>query len=97
MNPIVFERDNHIEFKKIFKDVVVMTEMIMLRSKYLIEGETRKICDQKVCNVSDLKKNTISSNLVKISIQTFDDNMKRDIVETPPPPLILVPMLVAAC
>ena len=37
-NPLAFDRDNHIIFKKIFKDVVVPTDMIIDEAKYQIEG-----------------------------------------------------------
>ena len=43
VDPINFDRENHLGFKKLFNKVGVMIDMITCGAKYQIEGESRKI------------------------------------------------------
>ena len=85
LNPLAFEMDNHLVFKKLFKEVGVPTYMIIGGSKSQIEGETRKICGKARCNVAELNKNTPASNCLEISIQNLKNDTNRGMISTNSP------------
>ena len=75
-----FERNMHLAYKKLFKEVGVPTKMIVDGARAQTMGEVRKICDAAGCQIVELEKDTPASNRAERTIQELKMETKRDMV-----------------
>ena len=73
-----FERNMHLAYKKLFKEVGVPTKMIVDGARSQTMGELRKVCEAAGCQIVELEKNTPASNRAERTIQELKMETKRD-------------------
>ncbi len=73
-----FERNIHLAYKRLFKEVGVPVKMVVDGVRSQTMGEVRKICESAGCQIPELEKNTPVSNRVYQTIQKLRMETKRD-------------------